>query len=65
MTSTSCPNGTATAATVGVGLAVKVAEEKDEGEGVANKDVLHPSGERTSGQDGIQSQDDAGRELNL
>ena len=49
----------------GVRLAVEVAEQQDEGERVSHEDVLHPSGEGASSQDGVESQHDSRRELDL
>lgn len=63
MTPGSRPNWTGLG--FGVGFAVEVAEQEDEGERIADEHVLHPPREPTSGQDGIQSQDDASRELDL
>lgn len=49
----------------GVSVAVEFSKQQDERKGIADKDVLHPPGEGTAGQDGVQSQHDAGRELDL
>lgn len=63
--SASCSDRTPAVFTVGVGFSVKVAEKKDEGKSISDKDILHPASEWTSADDGIQPQNDASTELDL
>lgn len=44
-------------------LFVELSKKYQKGEGITNKDILHPSSEWTSSDDGIESKDDAGQKL--